>query len=290
MYSVARIQADQARDISEFFQPHLFESKGIDNCIFFMGYDTELMEVVSAAAVYPAESGARLLSISVSKDHTGQGLGRKLIEYIALDLGYIYAVYKRAIPTLVVSEIFDKRIWDNLGPFLEKCGFSNTACDGLTEVTLEDINGSELISKAKKHGNSNIIPLKDVSGNALRSFGNRMAKLEMYPGIDSKILDPDLTMFYVSDDKIRGCILMSKLSDESLVNEWVYLDSEVKDKLALISMLAESARVAQELYPAETRVSFLPVNEVSIKLLNKIIPDAEVSSEIRTYERSLRIF
>ena len=285
MYVISKADYKQAVAFSDFFLPHILESRGIDRCMFYIGYDDETLEVISAAAVYPAQEGARLLSISVSKDHIRQGMGRKLIDYMAHDIGFMYAINRRTIPVMRVSEIYSVEIWEGLGAFLEESGFTNIQTEGLIEVTLDELNSSELLDKALKHKSNDIIPLKDVSGNMLRNFGNHLTQNSLYPGIDPKEYDQDCSMFYIVDDSIRGCILMSRLADGSLSNDWVYLDSDVSNRVVLVNILAASAQTAGKMYPGDTKVGVLPVNDVSKKLIQKLAPDAKVSSQIRTYER-----
>ncbi len=290
MYTIIRADWEQAKQFEGFFRPDLFSDPDIKECIFFIGLDRDTLEVVAAAAVLPRINGAELRSISVAEEKQRQGFGWYLANYILKDLGPVYSEMSDAIPRLTVAEILTEQAWEKLSAFLEKTGFSCVTLEPVISCTLYGILDSEILRKAgEKATGGKILPMKEVAGKTLRAFGNHIEESGIYPGLDMEKTDPDISMFYQKDDEILGCILMRRVSDKELMNEWVFLDERETNRSLLIPMLSAAAVEAKKLFAPGTKVSFVTINDTSKKLLSKIIPGGVTEYEIRRYEQSLKL-
>ena len=288
MLNYTRADREFADRHLDFFLPELAKSHIFDECIFYIGYEEDTMELISAAAVYPTTGGAKLLSVSVSAGRERNGIGSALLDFVTEDLRDIYARFSPAFPVLEVTECLRTEVWESLGSFLEKNSFNLRECAQLKGIMLSDIlKVAPLPAKDRIKNAVDIVPLKKLPGKSIRAFGNRMVEQLLYPKLDIESLDPELSTFYVQNGEIKGCFLISRISDRELMNEWLFLDSEVKDRTVIMSMLALSADTAGRTLHHDTVVYFLAINDRGSKLLKKLLPGFPVDSEIRTYEKLL---
>ncbi len=285
---VLKTDSVQARRFESFFLPHVAESNIFNDCIFYLACDESTEEIIGAAAVYPALVGARLLSISVSEGRERQYIGTRMLKFISEDLWDVYLRAEAPVPRIIVSECLIGDEWDILDSFLLSNGFELKDTDPFVSVNLKDIADSQILRSAgQRKIRGRIVPLKDVDRQKMRVFSNQLVKGELFPTLDIDSLDPDLSMLYTDNDKIVGCILMSRKDDMTVMNEWVYLSNEVPDRTVLLVMLSRCAVASLKHVNKQAKLWFLPVNEVSVKLFSKIFPNEKHFYEIREYEKLL---
>ncbi len=286
----SRISHKQADQIKDFFTPGLTTQADSDKYLYYMGFDEEAEEITAAAAVDPRLGGLLLLSIGVRPDKQRKGIGSGLMRFLTEDLtGRIRQENQPVRPVLLLQTSLQEKEWEGLDPFLMHNGFVLVEQANLCSVKLSQILESEILKKAAEHFHKeHFRSLKDVPESVIRSFGNRIEQNGIYPGIHPGELDKNLSIVYLENDTIKGCLLMGPTEDGNLLNHWVYLDPELRDRTLLLQMFVMSINAFRTTIRKDVTVYFLPVAEISGKLLNRLAPAAKLEYQIRTYEKSLR--
>ncbi len=288
MQEIIRTTADRAKAFKEYFMQEALDAPEFSESIIYLGYEAETSKLVSAAVVYPSLGGARLLSIGVSEEKKNEGAGKELISLMAKDLKTVYNDFGEGFVRLLVHECFESDVWEGLGSFFEKSGFSLKDSEPMMRATLSDIGGSQFLRRAiGKNSDKKILPLSELKRESFLAFEQHIVTEGLYPGIDVELLDPDYSMFYLEDLQVKGCILMSPISENEYMNEWVFMDKSVKDSSILLSMLAKCAERGVEQLPLDTKVWFIPTDLGGEKFLEKVLPNAIKDREIRRYEMQL---
>ncbi|MCR5054901.1 MAG: hypothetical protein K6A69_08670 [Lachnospiraceae bacterium] len=288
MLQIIKTDSEDAKKYSGFFAPWLIDDPVLDECVIYFSFDDETDEMVGAAAVEPTMDGAYLRSIAVTKARLRQGVAFDLMEYIIIDMAKLYQTIIDAEPRIIVEENLPVNLWDSMEGLFYRFGMTKRETDPFVKVSMTDINESPVLKAAEKKSFSHDIRRMDkVSGITLRAFGNHIANNGLYSGIDPEVLDPELSFFYMEDEEIKGCILMSRLNEKEVMNEWVYQDEDVKDGLAMIALLSTCFNAAKEVLQDDATVAFSPVNDMGRNLMKKVFPEYTAEKEIRRYERFL---
>lgn len=286
----SRISHKQADQIKDFFTPGLTTEADSDKFLYYLGFDEEAEEITAAAAVDPRLDGPLLLSIGVRPDKQRKGIGSGLMHFLTNDLTErISKETQPARPVLLLQNSLQEKDWEGLDTFLRHNGFALEEKADLCSVKLSQILESEILKKVVEHVHKeHFKSLKDVPESVIHSFGNRIEQNGIYPGIRERELDKNLSIVYLEDETIKGCLLMGPTEDGNLINHWVYLDPELKDRTLLLQMFVMSIKAFQPTIRKDVTVYFLPVVEVSEKLLDRLAPAAKIEYQIRTYEKKLR--
>ncbi len=288
MIQIIKTDSEDAKKYPGFFAPWLIDDPVLDECVIYFSFDDETDEMVGAAAVEPTMDGAYLRSIAVTKARLRQGVAFDLMEYIIIDMAKLYQTIIDAEPRIIVEENLPVSLWDSMEGLFYRFGMIKRETDPFVKVSMTDISESPVLKAAEKKSFSHDIRRLDkVPGITLRSFGNHIANNGLYPGIDPEELDPDLSLFYMEGEEIKGCILMSRINEKEVLNEWLYQDEEVKDGLAMIALLSTCLNTAKEVLPEDATLSFTTVNDMGHRLMEKVFPNYTVEKEIRRYDRFL---
>ncbi len=285
MLDIIRTTPDKAKRFESFFLPGVTEEPEFGKSIIYLGIDEETSKVNSAAVVFPSLAGARLLSIAVSAERTNRGLGTEFISLIKKDLLKVYGDYGDAFPAFSVRACFDVGEWESLGNFFEKNGFSLKGNDPMMLLKLSDICNSKMLQRVTDRiKDMNILPLSQLHRETFRAFEHHVTTYMLYPELRVEELESELSMFYVEDKAVRGCILMSRIRDDEYINDWVYLDERIKDRSILLCVLAKCAETGIRLLPPDSKVWFIPTTKDGEQFLEKTVPVCSRDREIRDYE------
>ncbi len=284
----AAISPQDARNFSEFVLPTLKDDTDWDNYSFFIAYDDENSVKGMAVCDFPIDR-ASLLSIAVSPDEEGKGTAEGLISQAVSEARMLLdPLLEQGDIPFTASATMESKYWGRLAGLLEKTGFKKVTSVPSITCELGEIAASDILAKAEGRRNAgDFISLKKIDKKLVKEFGNKVANENLYGGITGLGLDEDTSLFYLKDGKIAGCILMKKISDKEYQNEWVYLDPAVNDRSVLLSLFAECLNAGKEKLDPETRINFLPVEDVSKKLLDSLIDKPLYDVEYRVYERML---
>ena len=286
---INRISYHEAKKTEDFFTPGLTEQAGAKSFWYYIAYDEKEKKIEGAAAVDPAADGARLLCIGVSPEREGKGIGSDLLNTLLSDIRQGFEKQGRYdIPPVRFEYCFTEEEWKVPDAFLVRNGFVTREIEVLSSVHISDILKNEILKKAYTHVHKDrIAAVRDIPEHILNAFGNDIRNKGLYPGIHPHRLDKDFSVCYVEEGRIRGCILMSRMADGSLMNEWVYLDKTFADRSVLLYILAESAYELGKKEKKNHPVYFLPVSEAGGQLLRKLFPDAREEYQIRIYDMDL---
>lgn len=288
MQEIIMTTADRTKSFRDFFLPKALEDPHFNESLIFMGYDRESSKIMSAAAVYPSLAGARLLSISVSEERQRSGAGRELVAEIKRALKPVYKDFIGSYPRLYVEECFKEEAWEELGSFLESTGFSLKENVPVEGVSLSDIVNSGFLKKAAlKSEDKEILPLAGLKKESFLSFEARIINEGLYPGLELNDLDPRLSMFYLEGMHVRGCVLMSDMSDSELMNEWVFLDESVKNRYVLLSIFAKCIEAGIDMLSPDVTVWFIPTDKSGEQFLRKVVPETVTGGRVCRYEMML---
>ncbi len=285
MLEIIRTTPDKAKKFESFFLPGVTEEPEYNESMIYLGIDDESSKVVSAAVVYPSFAGAKLLSIGVSGERINNGFGKEFLSLLKKDLKKVYLSYGDAFPRLMVEGCFEVDVWKGLGSFFEKCGFSLTGEDPVMLTDLSEIAASKMLQRvAGRIGDMKIVPLSQLNREVFKAFEHRVTTYMLYPEIHVDELESELTMFYLEDKAVRGCILMSSCNDDEYINDWVFLDERVKDRSIVLCMLAKCAEAGLELLPPDSKVWFIPTTKDGEQFMEKVVPSCTRDKEVRRYE------
>ena len=104
-----------------------------------------------------------------------------------------------------------------------------------------------------------------------------------FGGFDMAELDPDISMFVSDQDKLIGCALFARSSDDLVQNLWVYMDKSVQRAGTLASMLSSCVDAAEQKLPVKAEVTFVMAEDAGENLLKKLMPKAKPADEIISY-------
>ncbi len=282
-----RISLEQAKKLGSFFAPGVTEQKYSNEYWYYICYEEDSKNIAGAAALDPSLEVPRLLSIGVSDEKLRQGIGTGLLDVLMTDIGK--AFYAKDIsdpPSIRYENCLPEAEWKIPDLFFVRNGFVLRDIGTVSSVSYQDITANETLNKARARFHSDRIKtLKDIPGGHVRSFGQDIVKRGLYPGIHSHELDQDTTVFYTEGDEIKGCVLMRRMNNGSLMNQWVYLDNSVSDRTVLLQMFVLCAQKIEKLDIKDGRVYFMPVNEAGAKLTGKLLPTSKADSQIRLYDK-----
>ena len=279
------IEPAQAKHYKNFIQKQLWEDELWEEHQYFAAYDDE-QGVVGIMVADATEEGPQLLSIGISSSLCGQGIGTELLDFAIEQLTEQYMPLLEETPlTFWAEEARKPDEWESLSHFLMKNGFQEKETTLSSAATLEELLKSKTIVRALKRKKSpNVFSLKELPPTTLRAFSNACIEEKLYPGIRKEDLAEDVSIFYVSGQKVLACVLMREAENKALENEWFYLSPDAKNMMILLDVFSRLAEEMEKRYPPDTQISFLPVNEAGEKLLRYIVPGADGQFELRRYE------
>ncbi|MCR4657278.1 MAG: GNAT family N-acetyltransferase [Lachnospiraceae bacterium] len=292
------INYKQAKLVSEYMLPYLREMISDDHTYYAAIVNDEFAGLLVADTVVAAP---QILSIGVSAKYKGQGIGTRLVEYAVGDILNDYDEEELALPGSISAFIAGRDDdYAALQKIFENLGFSKEDTGSYYAVNIGELNKSELLISGKMSqkvksviDSGRLVSLKDAPDRMLNNFGNHLAGSDIFPGIRTHELDKNLTWFGVKDGEIVSCILFLKENNGIFLNTFLYENGNKVSPESMIYLLSASAMTAYFDIPHDKKVMFWIGEEKTKKLLEKLIPDAEVRDEgIRytlTFEDHVRL-
>lgn len=189
----------------------------------------------------------------------------------------------------VIFEVFDEDnplVWYD---YLAEEGVEHEKYTPFYRFTLEElINNPHLV---KINPGKEVVSLSEVSDKQKREFSNVLIRKKGYDRFMDDLFDKEISSVYVEDLKIKGCVLVS-IDDEEGAFTLEYVNTNgCSDSLAFLKMLKYSAdRVSlrfgdPDTYGTGVEGNVIAMNDVSEKLIQKIIPQAECYDHCNTFVR-----
>ncbi len=290
----AIIGHDDALANREFILPWIAERKNFGDYTCCAAYTDEQIAglLIADPKIYEPE----ILSIGVSPEYEGKGIGTALVEFAVYTLLAEYDDNEAETDNCIIANIYHTP--ENMAAIkkvFEKCGFTADEKGRFKETTVKKlkdnpiVQNQDVIKKLESaEGKKGFCSLKDADRNLVRAFGNYLAKNEIFPGIDPEELDEDITMFGINDGEIMACILFGKENDGVIQNMFLYnKDTDLTSSKNVLYLLTASSCAILKKYPESVRLSFFTGNATAQRLVEKIFPDAESKEEHVRFELPL---
>jgi len=207
--------------------------------------------------------------IFVSPDFTRRGIGSALLE-TAKNLCeqmqmQLFCLFSEETEMYALRGLF------------EKAGFELKEKEGKSySVSVGQVGYAEYFEK-KQSADAKIKVLSQVSQKQLDEFNRAMykeGKLFVNP-LDKQWPLQDVSVVYVENKKILACVIMEQL-EENIVS-LSFACAQEKAAMRLFLLLYKAQELLREKYPPETELVIPCVTGVSRKLVETILPNAQVT-------------
>ncbi len=160
-------------------------------------------------------------------------------------------------------------------------GFVEVEKRVLYRFSLDDLEESRIIKKAKDR--EGIVPLLMASERQRRAFSNVLIQKKLFDRFLSEDISEDLSMLYIKDGWIVGCVLVSIIGDHRFNIEYVYMDNGAGAGKVPAVLSATTDRL-MDYYGEEGADGFiLSTNDRTDDMIHKVLPDPAMMDCIRTY-------
>ena len=265
----------------EFIFPWVVNSKDFEDYFFYAAIaDDKLAGILVAdPRVYEPE----ILSIGISKEFEGQGIGTALLEYAIYDMlenydeevdkenTFIAQVYGEPERIKAVKKVFENNGFNAY----EEGMFYETAVSKLKDHP--HIQTPSVLKRlCSEEGLEAFRSLKNTDKKLINAFGNYLVENEIFSGINIDELDEDITFFGIKDGEIAACILFAKESGGIVQNCFLFNREEsTSSSKNLLYLFSASAKAIQEKFPEDTKLNFYIGNKNTKGLVEKLFPDAK---------------
>ncbi len=267
-YSI--LSREEIGDIKGFLDPEIYESFFVSSCRYALcAIDNNKL---CGVLVFDGEKIVEVIDISVLEPDKGTlefQLMEKMI-YISNDInaeGIVIDVYDSVYPISFRENILNE-------------GFKEVSKSILYRFSLEDIVGSAMIKRAM--GRDGIVPLNAADDTQKRAFSNFLIQNKLFDRFLSDDIADELSMVYIDENRIMGCVLVSVLTDRTFNIEYVYMDKAVSMKLPSI-LSAVANELAWHFGDMGADGYVLSTNDKTDDLVHKVASDAVMLDCIRTY-------
>lgn len=271
------LDREKAEVYRAYLTEELWERKG-EKQIFFLGACRD--KTVLGIAVFEVQgNAAQLLWITVSKSRRRQGIGRMLVHTMRNRLD------QAEIVSLGAAVSKKEQAEGTVSAFLKACGLREDGERILGSFSLEAALQNELLGQAAEIKPEQIRSFSQMEESRRRSFFNFLVQKKLYFGAGSKIIIENSSMFFLEQDKIRGCILFSEKNREP-VAEYVFVSPECGDRAALIRMLARALVCLAQNYDKKCIVRTAPLHPALARIFAAVLPDGFQEEAINWYVRN----
>ncbi len=281
------LSAAQARDFTDFMLPSVTDSPDFDEYAFYAYVEDDVFQGILVAD--PTEYEPEILSIGVSEKYQRNGVATKLLRFAVLKLTEDFDAEYDAPNHIVARFPSDPETSEIVKNIFIDCRFNLAEEGAFFETTIKGIADSEIlhensVKKVLDEKKLEITSLAAVDKQLVKAFGTELAQTGVFPAVNPEDYDEDVSFFLLDNDRIIGCILFDKQEDDFICNSLVYLSPEHGARQDLIYILAASARALEKKFPSDFKVIFLAINDVSDKLIAKILPDAKKNESALYFE------
>ena len=266
------LSKEQALDMKGFILPHIFSLPESDKFWYFMAAN-EKKQPLGLMVIAPCHPEAELLSIGVSPEFSGQGVGTELLSY------GIEKVTEAKISGIRMTYGLPPLEWDILDRFVRNSGFFMDEEENYSYVgTLQQLSQNTYLKGTETF--KQVCSLDSLTEMEKRKLEIILREKNL---INSEILgecDPKISYVW-KEDNIEAMFLLSPLTDGVLINLYTWMGSSSPQKL--LTLMQKSMSQAVEIYPMETEVIFTCLGKAGEKLLHYFLPQAKVITEFRSY-------
>ncbi|MBR2275220.1 MAG: hypothetical protein IJ873_04050 [Lachnospiraceae bacterium] len=183
--------------------------------------------------------------------------------------------------TMEVYDDDDALFYDRL---LTKEGFTHVHKATSYRFLLSELENSPMLKKAKP--GKNITALGEADPLLLKAFSNKLIAERAYDHFMNSYHDPGLSVVSIENGDVTGCVLVDDLGmEEGFYISYVYYSNRQYPGHVL-ELLAAAAERTQEHYISEDVYGYvLTMNEISEKLVHKLLPEAQILDHCNTYAR-----
>ena len=274
------MNADQALNFRGFIRPDILEDENFSDYLFYTADDER--GLLGMAVVDPQINGPELVSIAVIPSVLRTGVGSGLLDYVREDLEQMLGSLEGAHDTYALSVLITPALEKkkDLMGFLEANGFFKAEERNVYRVRIHHFLNSGLLAEAKVPRDQRVVPLKDITAKQLGIFVGELNELGRFSDYDFENMDQDISMFALDGNRIIGCALFTRVEENLLDNEWIYLENATSRSGLLLSMLKASFDEAEDNMPDKSDVTFVMENDKGEKLLRSLLPIAEPMDRI----------
>lgn len=267
----------QAKKFSSFVLPGVMEEPDAESFWYLSASEKE-KGVRGMAVIRPEKPMPDLLSIGVASDRCRQGIGSELMDF-ALRL-----LEEAGADALRVAYACDMQEWARLDGFLLLNGFVQVEEETYSySAALGDILKQKLLQSHDESAQACLKFISGISARMLRSFKGDIAKAGLFDPAVFDDCNPEYSVAWVENEKIRGLFLIGVAEDGELHNAWTWIHPRVTNPKILQQMFAYAAQRAAKDFSAETQVNFMCLTPASERLMKYLIPSAEKSLVVREY-------
>ena len=263
----------------QFMTPWVFQSKDKDKYIYYAAIENNIL--MGMLVMDPKEDEPEILSIAVSPDYCNRGVATGLLRNAVyrhiLKYGDDLDLSNRFIacfPTVHENAHILKKLFSSAGFRLPEEGAFYTC--KVSDIAEGKILHDQRAMKMLESGKLKIKPLKDIEKARLNFFGNKLVESGVFPGVSSDFFDQDVSYFKLdSDGNICSCMMFLEEEDGVLNNALAYMDPLHNSHQDLLFVFTASAEAIEKKFPPDAVVNFLAINDTSVKLIEKLIPNAK---------------
>ena len=275
------ISPELAGDMQSFMLPYILEGDYKEYNYFAAVDDGKFVGLVVAD---PTILGPRILSIGISAKYRNQGIGTELLAFAVTNIVMNYDEEELSLPNSISAWVAGKGDdHEALKRVFEKNTFTPHDAGKAYLTTVSELMATNLLiseempSKVKHlKEKGELVSLKNVNHQMLNTFSNYLVQNGLYDTIHQEELDEHLTCFGVKDGNIYSCILFAKKEDNRLRNTFLYQNDKIASPNMLRYLLSSSAYEALLNYSVDTELVFWIDNDVTKKLLTRLLPGALV--------------
>ena len=268
-----------ALELEQFLTPWVKDSKDRGRFVYYVALEEDVL--MGMLVLDPKVQDPEILSIAVSADHCNEGVATNLLRTAVHEHVRNYREDDDTPNQFIACFPADQDNAEILKKLFTSAGFRLPEEGAFYTCNVSDIAAAKLL-----HENSairtvsgeklSIKPLKEIDKMRLNSFGNRLADAGVFPMVKRDFFDEDVSFFKLDKDgSICSCMMFLEAEGDILNNALAYMESTGVARQDLLLVFTASAMAIEKKFPMDARVNFLAINDTSVKLIEKLIPNAQ---------------
>ena len=271
MMEYTLMNKDDIPAVKDFLDPTVYEGfPGSDDRYALVAYE---QGVVKGVGVFDAKRIIEIVDIAVTEEYRGtleKHILRELISVIT-ELPY----------DGIFMDIYDSANQEDVAAALINEGFVEAEKKVLYRFLLDDLITDPLLQKVK--GREGIRFLNEVDDKAKKVFSNMLIQKGLFEHFLSEDISDKLSIVYVRDGRIVGCVLINELDEFTFYVDYVYADEAISARV-LPTLLAATTDALYDYYgDAEADGFILSTDDKTEGMILKVLPDADRVDCRRTF-------
>ena len=219
-----------------------------------------------------------ILSVSVSQDYQGKGVGSALVDFVA------GVLIDNGLSSMEAILFGGNDEIDELEYFLYRCGFEREEDRPDIEVSLSSVLEVPEFQKLNKgkHTFAHVRFLSELLSQEKKELGELLRSNSPYQSFPEKNLVPELSTCYEEDGRIMGCSLVGE-DDGILILQYVFLHKNCKNRVVLLYMLAQTLFAMVDKRGGEKMIRILGASDSSEDILTYFFGEEAESQRLNRY-------